>query len=217
MPDTTLVWSFVVATLVFAYMPGPSILYAAAQTMARGPRAGWMAALGIHIGGYAHVLAAALGLAVLFTQLPALYTAFKIFDAYYLVWLGLQLWLAERSHENRPAQSAGNLPLQDDLAGSAAFRQSILVEVLNPKTAIFYVAFLPQFTDVHAAWPIWLQLAVLGTLVNFVFSTADGLTVVLASAIVKRLEHAKSTERLLRILGGGILIGLGVHLALSRL
>lgn len=85
MPSTELLVAFFLATSIFAYMPGPSTLYAAAQTIARGQQAGWFAALGIHIGGYVHVLAAALGLAILFKAIPVLYLAIKFGGAAYLI------------------------------------------------------------------------------------------------------------------------------------
>ena len=80
--------------------PGPSTLYAAAQTIARGRRAGWFAALGIHLGGYVHVIAAAFGLAFLFQAVPALYLALKLAGAAYLIWLGIRMFLAKQDSQN---------------------------------------------------------------------------------------------------------------------
>ena len=97
MPSNEIMIAFFLATAVFAYMPGPSTLYAAAQTIARGRHAGWMAALGIHVGGYVHVAAAALGLAILFTTIPMLYIVLKFAGAIYLIWLGLKLFFLGRA------------------------------------------------------------------------------------------------------------------------
>ena len=214
MPSLELLAAFFVATAVFAYMPGPAILYAAAQTIARGRRAGWLAALGIHVGGYAHVLAAALGLAVLFEAVPTLYTAVKLAGAAYLVWLGLRMILArEMAHDTSGAVTAATAPGK---TARRAFWESTLVEVLNPKTAIFYVAFLPQFTDPTAALPIWAQLAILGTVVNVMFSSADVLCVVLADRVTSALRRSAAAGRWVRRAGGSILVGLGVNLGLSR-
>ena len=91
MPSSELMIAFFAATLLFAYMPGPALLYTAAQTVARGRRGGWLAALGLHVGGYVHVLAAALGLALLFKAVPVLYVALKFAGAAYLIWLGVQM------------------------------------------------------------------------------------------------------------------------------
>ena len=97
-----------------------------------------------------------------------------------------------------------------------AFFESITVEVLNPKTAIFFMAFLPQFIDVSAAWPVWLQLVILGTIVNLMFSSADIVCVFLAGLVVGRLRQSSRAQRLMRRAGGTLLVGLGVHVALQR-
>ncbi len=208
MPSFDLLIAFVIAAGIFAYMPGPSMLYAAAQTMARGQRAGWFAALGIHAGGYVHVLAAALGLALLFEAVPVLYLMLKLAGAAYLICLGLKMALAD----------AGQTPsiMPDTKAPKRAFWESVAVEVLNPKTAIFYLAFLPQFTDPNAALAIWAQLLILGTIVNLMFSSADVICVVLAHRVTAALRRSGSARRMVQLLGGGILVALGVKLALSR-
>ncbi|HEX5328423.1 MAG TPA: LysE family transporter [Acetobacteraceae bacterium] len=91
-----------------------------------------------------------------------------------------------------------------------------LVELLNPKTAIFFVAFLPQFVGPGADLPVAIQLLVLGTIVNLAFSTADLITVLLASLVLRGLRRGMRAQRLGRIAGGSILVGLGTHLALAR-
>ncbi|RVT87426.1 LysE family translocator [Rhodobacteraceae bacterium CCMM004] len=187
-------------------MPGPAMLYVAAQTVAHGARGGLRSALGVHLGGYVHVVAAALGLAVLFQTVPALYLAFKLAGAAYLCWLGLTLILGATPHPD----AAVPPPAPGGLGASA------LVEILNPKTALFFLAFLPQFTDPSAALPLWAQLAVLGAAVNLAFSAADLAAVALAAGLTRRLRDAVRTRRLAARLGGGTLIGLGVHLATSR-
>jgi threonine/homoserine/homoserine lactone efflux protein len=209
MPPADLLIAFVAATAVFAYMPGPAMLYAAAQTMARGRRAGWMAALGIHAGGYVHVVAAAAGLAVLFAAVPVLYAALKIAGAAYLVYLGLKLFLS------RAPVAVSGLAVAP-LSPRRAFWESVTVEVLNPKTALFYVAFLPQFTDPSAALPVWAQLVILGTVVNVMFSSADVAAVLLADRVTGALRASDRAARAVRRVGGAILVGLGLNLALSR-
>lgn len=209
MPPIDLMLAFLAATAVFAYMPGPAMLYAAAQTMARGRRAGWMAALGIHLGGYVHVVAAAAGLAVLFAAVPVLYAALKIAGAAYLVWLGLRLFLSQA-----PVAVSGLAVAP--LSPRRAFWESVTVEVLNPKTALFYLAFLPQFTDPAAALPVWAQLAILGTVVNVMFSSADVAAVLLADRVTGAMRASDRAARAVRRAGGAILVGLGVNLALSR-
>lgn len=209
MPPIELLIAFIATTAVFAYIPGPAMLYAAAQTIARGRWSGLMAALGIHIGGYAHVLAAAAGLSILFHAVPALYLIVKLAGAAYLVWLGISLFRAK-------VEGDAALPGIEPKSGRRAFFESVTVEVLNPKTAIFFVAFLPQFVDPSAVFPVWLQLAILGAIVNLIFSSADLVCVFLAGAVMTRLRRSSGAQRLLQRAGGTMLIGLGTHLALQK-
>lgn len=208
MPGLDLLLPFFVAAAVFAYMPGPALLYTSAQTIARGRRAGWLAVLGLHVGGYAHVIAAALGLAVLFEAVPVLFTALKLFGAAYLCWLGLKLILAtpaERVDLALPAHSPRR-----------TFYDSVAVEVLNPKTALFFLAFLPQFTDPAATLPLWGQLLILGAIVNVMFSSADIVCVVLADRVGRWLSGSPRAGRMVQRLGGGVLVALGVNLAVQK-
>ncbi len=207
MPSIELFLAFLAATAVFAYMPGPAMIYAAAQTLARGRRAGFMAALGIHIGGYAHVIAAAFGLSVVFTLVPAAYLAVKLAGAAYLIWLGITIII--RRNETQTGVAKTKSPRR-------AFMESVLVEVLNPKTAIFFIAFLPQFADPAASLPLWAQLMILGTIVNLTFSSADIFCVYFAGAVVDRLRRSSRAQRVTRYLGGSLMIGLGGKLALDN-
>jgi threonine/homoserine/homoserine lactone efflux protein len=209
MPSTQLLITFFITTALFAYIPGPAMLYATAQTLARGRWSGLMASLGIHLGCYVHVIAAAAGLSVLFHAVPVLYMIVKLAGAGYLVWLGICLF---RSESPKDAGLPGVAPK----SGRRAFLESVTVEVLNPKTAIFFVAFLPQFIDASAALPVWLQFVILGTIVNLIFSSADIVCVLLAGLIRERLTRSGSAQRLMRRVGGTMLVGLGAHLALQR-
>ncbi|WP_315919237.1 LysE family translocator [Mesorhizobium sp. SP-1A] len=209
MPSADLFVAFVLTTAVFAYMPGPAMLYAAAQTMARGRWSGLMAALGIHLGGYVHVVAAAAGLSVLFHAVPPLYFAVKLVGAAYLVWLGISLF-------RRRGEEDGAMPVIGPKSGRRAFFESVTVEVLNPKTAVFFLAFLPQFVDPAAALPVWAQFLILGTIVNLMFSSADIVCVALAGAVVSRLKRSGRAQRMARRAGGALLVGLGLHLVLQR-
>lgn len=207
MPSAELMLAFAAATLVFAYMPGPALLYTAAQTLARGRRAGFMAALGIHAGCYVHVFAAAFGLSAVFRHVPEAYLALKIAGALYLVWLGVGMLRA-------PAGS--DLPAVAPKSARRAFAESVMVEILNPKVAIFFIAFLPQFVDPQASLPLTMQFLILGTIVNFAFTSADILIVLLASGLTERLKRNARAGRLFRLAGGTALVGLGARLALDR-
>ncbi|MCD2174121.1 LysE family translocator [Rhizobium sp. C4] len=209
MPAIDILIAFVLTTAAFAFIPGPAMLYAAARTMAGGRKAGLMAVLGIHIGAYAHILAAAAGLSVLFHAVPVLYAAVKLAGAAYLVWLGISLFRAKEVLQ-------GDLKPKTEKTARKAFLQSIGVEVLNPKTAIFFMAFLPQFIDSAAQFPIWMQLAILGVIVNVIFTLADIVCVLLAGLIVSRLKQSSTAQRLVQRTGGVVLVGLGTHLALQK-
>lgn len=209
MPGIQLLTAFVLTTAAFAFIPGPAMLYAAARTMAGGRKAGLMAVLGIHIGAYAHVVAAAAGLSVLFHAVPLLYAAVKLAGAAYLMWLGISLFRVKN-------EVAADISTKPEASPRKAFAQSVAVEVLNPKTAIFFMAFLPQFIDSAASIPLWAQLAVLGVIVNAIFTLADIVSVLLANLIVSRLKHSSRVQRLVQRTGGAVLVGLGAHLALQR-
>ena len=209
MPSTELLIAFLATTAIFAYIPGPAMLYAAAQTMAGGRRSGLMAVLGIHLGCYVHVFAAAAGLSMLFHAVPLLYTVVKLAGAGYLVWLGISLFRARVQGDDMPSGFAPK-------SGWRAFFESVTVEVLNPKTAIFFLAFLPQFVDASAALPVWVQFVVLGTVVNLMFSSADVVCVMLAGVVTDRLKRSSRAQRWMQRAGGMVLVGLGAHLALQR-
>jgi threonine/homoserine/homoserine lactone efflux protein len=208
MPAFHLLWPFLLATLVFAAMPGPAVLYSAAQTLSRGRRSGFMTALGIHAGGYAYVVATALGLSALLHYVPALYTAVKLVGAMYLIWLGFGV-LRSKPDLQKPREIVNK-------STGRSFRDGVAVELLNPKTAIFFVTFLPQFADPGAALPIAVQLLILGMFVNFAFSCADVITVLLASTLLRRLSSNGLGQQITRIVSGSILIGLGTRLATVR-
>jgi threonine/homoserine/homoserine lactone efflux protein len=209
MPSLDVLLAFAVTTAIFAFIPGPAMLYAAARTMAGGRTAGLMAVLGIHLGAYAHIVAAAAGLSALFHAVPVAYTCVKLAGAAYLIWLGISLF---RSKDVTEESGSGAAPK----GGRRAFMQSVTVEILNPKTAIFFLAFLPQFVDGDAGLPIWAQLAILGTMVNLIFTFADVVSVLLADVILAWLKRSSGVQSLVRKAGGTVLIGLGAHLALQK-
>lgn len=208
MASFEILMAFAVAMAVFAYIPGPAILYTAAQTLARGKRAGFMAALGLHVGGYFHVFATALGLSAALAYVPNVYAAIKLAGALYLIWLGIALIRQRDDNEE--------VPVARIKSARKAFVESIIVEVFNPKAALFFVAFLPQFVDPAGAWPVWVQLLVLGVATLAAFTSADIVTVFAASAIAARAEAGGAMRKVLKWFGGSILIGLGGRLALTN-
>lgn len=208
MPETNLLMAFFLATIVFAWVPGPAMLYTTARTISQGKRAGCMAALGVHIGGYVHVVSAALGLAILFQTVPTLYFTIKLVGAVYLCYLGIKLF-------RRPEPISASAEILVSKTEFTAFWQSITVEILNPKPVIFFVAFLPQFADSTATLPIWTQLMVLGVMANLMFSVPDIVCVLLSSRITQLFKRSEASTRLVQKIGGTLLIGLGVKLGAS--
>jgi threonine/homoserine/homoserine lactone efflux protein len=204
--------AFALATAVFAYFPGPALLYTVAQTLARGRRGGLMAALGIHLGGYAHVLAATLGLSALFRHVPELFRVVKIAGALYLVWLGIGMLRSSDDFGTLPGAASG-VPAK---SVPRALIDSFIVELLNPKVALFFIAFLPQFVDPAGSLPVWTQFLILGVIVNVAFSSADLIAVLCTSALAGRLKRSGWALRIARRVGGALLIGLGARLALDR-
>ncbi|MBX9911641.1 MAG: LysE family translocator [Beijerinckiaceae bacterium] len=200
--------AFATLTLLVAYFPGPALLYTAAQTIAHGRKAGLMAMLGIHIGCYVHVAAAAFGLSAVFKHVPELYVAVKLAGALYLVWLGIGMIRAKLVQADGPVAPPKTV--------KRALTDSFIVEILNPKVALFFIALLPQFVDPAASLPVWVQFLILGTIVNFAFSSADLVTVLGASAVVSRMKQTRAGFAFGRWLGGSLMIGLGVKLATDK-
>jgi threonine/homoserine/homoserine lactone efflux protein len=200
--------AFATLTLLVAYFPGPALLYTAAQTIAHGRKAGLMAMLGIHLGCYVHVAAAAFGLSAVFKHVPELYVAVKLLGALYLVWLGIGMIRARLGQADGPAAPPKTV--------RRALVDSFIVEILNPKVALFFIALLPQFVDPAASLPVWMQFLILGTIVNFAFSSADLVTVIGASVVMKTMKASRAGFAFGRWLGGSLMIGLGVKLATDK-
>jgi len=201
-----LLTTFIITTLIFAYIPGPAMLYTAAQTISKGKKSGLMAALGIFIGGCFHIITSAIGLAALFHIFPFLYSIIKILGACWLIWLGIKLIFPK---------SDNKIELDSDIS-EKTLKESILVEILNPKTAIFYLAFLPQFINLSSGLPVWLQFIILGLVVNIAFVSADIVCVFLAEFVLKKIKNSNKTQKIISMLGGVIFICLGIFVALAK-
>ena len=203
MPDTAHLLAFTLAALTLAVIPGPGLLYVLARTLGGGRDVGLRSSFGTALGGCVHVVAAAAGLSALLAASASAFTAVKLAGAAYLVWLGV-----------RTLMSAKEPPPEVGSAGSdaGAFRQGVLTEALNPKTALFFVTFLPQFCQPEHG-PIALQIAVLG-LVSVAFNTAADVVIAFAAGpLSRRLKENAPWWRRQRRATGGVLIGLGVYAA----
>jgi threonine/homoserine/homoserine lactone efflux protein len=197
---------FLAAASVIALSPGPGIFYVAARTLADGRAAGLASSLGTGAGGLVHVAAGAAGVSALIMASAEAFTVLKFVGAVYLVWLGIKT--AREARVDAVATTVG-------VGVGRAFRDGVVVEALNPKTAAFFLAFLPQFVD-PAAGSVWLQFFVLG-LVSVTLNTAVDVVVVFIAARARAMALAR--PQLLRRLqtGAGVAIaGLGLSLLFAR-
>jgi threonine/homoserine/homoserine lactone efflux protein len=197
---------FLVAALVIAATPGPGIFYVAARTLSGGRDEGIASSFGTGMGGLVHVVAGALGVSAIILASAQLFTALKLVGAVYLIWLGMKTV--------REARIA--LPHRVESTGSrTAFRQGIVVEALNPKTAAFFLAFIPQFIE-PSVGHIALQFVELGLISVTLNTAADIVVVLLASATRASLVSRPHFIQRLRQASGLTIAGLGISLALAR-
>jgi threonine/homoserine/homoserine lactone efflux protein len=195
-----------IAALVVAVVPGPGIFYVAARTLSGGRKVGIASTLGTGLGGLVHVIAGSLGVSAIILASAEAFTALKFAGALYLIWLGL-----------RAFRDAGDLPVATTKAAGTmqAFREGILVEATNPKTAAFFLAFIPQFLDVAAPHPA-LQFIALGLISVVLNALADLVVVKAASATRAGFMRRPHLFRRLRQGSGLFMMGLGVSLLLAR-
>lgn len=206
MPPIELLIPFLIATSVFAFTPGPGMFYMAIQTMAHGAKAGWLSSLAFHIASYLHIFLAAFGVTVLLAAAPVLLVLIKLAGAAYLIWMGLRMLMMKPAHP--PAQKA-----YVKRPSSQAFKDSLIVELLNPKSALFYFAFLPQFTSQDAAAQVWLQIILLGTIANVMFSITDIVCIASARSVSLWVSSPAKVAAWGRKIGGGMLIAMGTKVA----
>ncbi len=198
--------AFLLAAIVLAITPGPGIAYVVARTVAGGRAEGLASCLGTGIGGMFHVGAAALGLSLIVAQSAWAFNLLKYLGAAYLIYLGLRLLL-------RKPQDLQVAPLAAQGARRALL-EGITVEALNLKTALFFLAFLPQF--VSPTEPLVAQLVLLGSICVVLNTLMDVVAVVAADRLLKSTTARATRALLLNRLSGATMIGLGVYLALVR-
>jgi threonine/homoserine/homoserine lactone efflux protein len=206
MPDPTLWGLFVVASVVLLLTPGPAVLYVVARSVEQGRVAGLVSVLGIHLGTIVHITAAAVGLSALVVSSALAFAIVKYLGAAYLVWIGIRTLLARAPDAAAPAPPAE--PLRRVL------RDGFVVNLFNPKTAIFFLAFLPQFVDPgRGALP--LQILVLGLTFMGLGMVSDGMFALAAGAAGDFLRRNRRVVRLQRWFAGSAFVGLGVAAALA--
>jgi threonine/homoserine/homoserine lactone efflux protein len=199
---------FLGAAVLLAIAPGPGMLYVLARALAGGRREGLLSALGTLVGGMVHVFAAAAGVSVILAKSAAAFATVKYLGAAYLCFLGVRMILDARMDE--PFSLAG---LQS--GGRNSLWQGIMTEVLNPKTALFFLSFIPQFVD-RAAGHIFWQFIFLGTLSVALNTTADIVVTLLAGPLGNRIRSSERFRRRQRSMTGAVMIGLGAYLVLGE-
>jgi threonine/homoserine/homoserine lactone efflux protein len=205
MPDLSTLAVFAAASLALIAVPGPSVLYIVGTSISQGRRAGVASMLGVQAGALIHVAAAAIGVSALLASSAGLFNVVKFAGAAYLVWLGVQRirHAGEQDPAARPPRSHAHL-----------FRQGVVVNLLNPKVAMFFLAFLPQFVDPDAASP-GAQVLALGLVFVAIAIVSDGFYALVAGAAAERLRGSVRARRRMDRLGGGVMIGLGAVAALT--
>jgi threonine/homoserine/homoserine lactone efflux protein len=212
MPDITQFALYVAAALILAITPGPGIFYVAARTLAGGRAEGIASSFGTGLGGMVHVVAGSLGVSAIVLASAELFTALKLIGAAYLVWIGVRtIQAARRDAATALADGTTSPPI----GPRRAFREGVLVEALNPKTAAFFLAFIPQFVD-PVAGNVAVQFIVLG-FISVVLNTLADIVVSFAAGRIR--DGATARPALIRRLSeasGGAMIALGIGLALVK-
>jgi threonine/homoserine/homoserine lactone efflux protein len=197
---------FLLAALVIAAVPGPGIFYVAARTIAGGRKAGIASTFGTALGGLVHVVAGGLGVSAIILASAELFTVLKFAGALYLVWLGIRTFREAGVAQPGPIEPVGV---------KQAFRDGVVVEALNPKTAAFFLAFIPQFIDPASGHPA-LQFITLGLISVTLNTLADVVVVAIAATARATLSRKPALVRRLRQGSGLFIAGLGISLALAR-
>ena len=195
---------FFAAAVVLAVTPGPGIFYVLARSLAGGRREGIESSVGTFVGGLFHVFAAALGVSAILAASAVAFHTVKYAGAAYLVWLGIRM-IRTRNAE---------LAVETTGPSKGAFRQGVVTEVLNPKTALFFLSFIPQFIA-PAHGHVFLQFVALGTLSVTMNTCADLAVVLLAGPLERKLKGSATFRRRQRVGSGLGMIGLGAYLALA--
>ena len=204
-PTWPLLSAFLLASLVLAVTPGPAVVYIVARSLSQGRRAGLVSVAGVGLGNFGNALAASVGLATLFALSAAAFTVVKYAGAAYLIYLGVRMW-----------RDASAPAVVGPLAGKPEwriFRDSFFVALLNPKTTLFFAAFLPQFLSPGEAQI--LQSVTLGALFVLIAALTDSVYALAAGQIAGKLRQHRNLQRRGRLAGGLTFIGLGLFTALS--
>lgn len=202
-PGASTLGLFLLASVALAVVPGPAVAYIVTQSIDQGRRAGLVSALGVASGGLVHVAAATIGLSALVASSASAFTVVKLVGAVYLIAVGIRRILSKDEAE-APVRAPR----------THVYRQGVIVNVLNPKTALFFLAFLPQFVDrQHTVWP---QVAFLGVVFVSVAVTSDMTYALVSDAIAGKLRRTGTGARVRRWVTGGVFVALGITAAAAR-
>jgi threonine/homoserine/homoserine lactone efflux protein len=206
MVDAHLFPVFLAAALVLAATPGPGIFYVLARTLAGGKREGVHSSLGTLLGGLVHVVAAAFGLSAILAASATAFAVVKYAGAVYLLWIGIQMIRTRNADFEESVAAAGSLHV---------FRQGVLTEAMNPKTALFFLSFLPQFVNPRLGHLV-AQFLILGAVSVALNTLADLLVVVAAAPLGRRLRSSARFRRNQRVASGIGMIGLSAFVAFGE-
>ena len=211
MIDSTRLLLFLTAAVLLAVAPGPGMLYVLARSLAGGKREGVLSALGTFLGGMVHVLAAALGVSVVLARSAVAFSTVKYAGAAYLCFLGVRMILDARKPE---ASSADDFTKTTTSTRNPLW-QGVATEVLNPKTALFFLSFIPQFVN-RESGHLFFQFVLLGSVSVILNTTADLIVISLAGPLGRKIRSSAQFQRRQRTVTGVIMIGLGTYLATSE-
>jgi threonine/homoserine/homoserine lactone efflux protein len=207
--DTSRLFLFLTAAVLLAIAPGPGVLYVLARSLAGGKREGVLSAIGTFLGGMVHVFAAALGVSIVLAKSAAAFATVKYAGAAYLCFLGVRMILDARREKTSDALPEPTKPARNPLW------QGVATEVLNPKTALFFLSFIPQFV-IRTNGHVFFQFVTLGTISVAMDTTADLIVIALAGPLGERIRSSATFRRRQRTVTGAIMIGLGTYLATSE-
>jgi threonine/homoserine/homoserine lactone efflux protein len=208
MLDLTRLPLFLTAALLLAIAPGPGMLYVLARSLAGGRREGVLSSLGTFAGGMVHVLAAAAGVSVILAKSAVAFATVKYAGAAYLCFLGVRMILDAR-------RDSGTISVEAVSVKRNPFWQGIATEVLNPKTALFFLSFIPQFVN-RESGHVFGQFLVLGSLSVSLNTSADLVVTLFAGPLGNRIRSSARFRRTQRTATGAVMIGLGSYLAFSK-
>ena len=207
MPSSHNIILFMLSALALNLSPGPSILYILSRSLGQGREAGIVSVLGLATATLIHAMAAALGLSTLFVYSPVAFAVVKYLGAAYLIYLGIAT--LRSSGGLQPARAASPLGL------AAIYRQGVVTDLLNPKVALFFIAFLPQFVDPTAGSPA-LQILFFGLLFHVTGVPVNLMVALAGGRLAALLKQRPSWARVQNWISGTVLVGLGLRLALSE-